>query len=51
MPNQDLKKFVAETYPSLQAEPEELIYPVMLNVHGTIFNGGEDNTTIFISCY
>ena len=31
---QELKAYLAKTYPSLQSEPKDLIYPVMLNVHG-----------------
>lgn len=29
-----LNKYICDVYPSTKAEPEELIYPVMLNLHG-----------------
>ena len=42
----DLKTFYAATYPSLQPEPEELIYPVMVNVHGESAREGK-STSVF----
>ena len=42
----DLKTFYAATYPSLQPEPEELIYPVMVNVHGESAREGK-GTSVF----
>ena len=43
---QDLKTFYTATYRSLRPEPTELIYPIMVNVHGESAVEGK-GTSIF----